>query len=84
MAPGMTISAAAQHEGARVLASELLAVVQAVAKTCTDSDLQMRARVLVARVDIEAIQAVKRMCGSTFCGEHRVSIEVCGCPCVDW
>lgn len=84
MAPGPMTSPTAQHEAVRALASKLLAVVTAVAATCTDSDLRTRAQVLIAHVDLEAIEVVKRMRREAFCGKHRVSIEVCGCPFVDW
>jgi len=73
-------AADARKLGAEVLALDLLAFVEDIADFAGNSDLQIRARVLAARVDLEAKKAEKKLHDEAFCGEHRTPISTCGCP----
>lgn len=70
----------ARKLGAEAVVLDLLAFVEDAASASTDPELQIRARVLAARVDLEARKAEKKLVDETFCGEHRTPISTCGCP----
>lgn len=74
-----TRRAEARKLAAESLVSDLLAFVEDTAASSMDGELKARARVLAARVDIEAARVLAKMKDETFCTTHRVSVSVCGC-----
>ena len=73
-------AADARKLAAEALAPDLLTFVEDVANFSGNTELQIRARVLAARVDLEAKKAEKKLHDEAFCGEHRTPISTCGCP----
>jgi hypothetical protein len=70
----------ARKLGAEALALDLLAFVEEISDFSGNTDLQIRARVLAARVDLEIKKAAKKLYDEAFCGEHRTPLSTCGCP----
>lgn len=71
-----------RRRAAEAIALDLLTFVEDVANFYGNTDLQIRARVLIAQVDSEEKRVVAHARDEAFCGEHRVPISTCGCPLV--